>query len=63
MTSYAVGILTGVSVGPAIVEYLERIDATLADHSGRFVVHGAGNHVKEGSDVLRAATGDRLPDR
>ena len=30
MTAYGVGILTDVNVGPEIVEYLERIDATLA---------------------------------
>jgi uncharacterized protein (DUF1330 family) len=35
-------------MGPAIVEYLERIDATLAPFSGRFVVHGGEIEVLEG---------------
>jgi len=50
MTSYAVGILNDVRMGPPIVEYLERIDATLAPFDGHFIVHGGPNDVKEGSD-------------
>ena len=38
--SYAVGLLQDVRMGPAIIEYLERIDATLAPFDGHFVVHG-----------------------
>jgi uncharacterized protein (DUF1330 family) len=37
-----------VEMGPAIVEYLERIDATLAPFEGRFVVHGSTPDVLEG---------------
>ena len=50
MTSYALGILEHVDMGPAIVEYLERIDATLAPFDGHFIVHGGPNDVREGQD-------------
>ena len=50
MTSYAVGILNEVTMGRAIVEYLERIDATLAPFGGHFIVHGDEPHVLEGTD-------------
>ena len=36
-------------MGPPIVEYLERIDATLEPYGGRFVVHGARPEMLEGS--------------
>jgi uncharacterized protein (DUF1330 family) len=49
MTAYAVAILRDVEMGPEIVQYLERIDATLAPFGGRFVVHGAAPTVLEGS--------------
>jgi uncharacterized protein (DUF1330 family) len=48
MTTYAVAHMQTVDVGPAIVEYLERIDATLAPFEGRFLVHGATPDVLEG---------------
>jgi uncharacterized protein (DUF1330 family) len=48
MTTYAVAHMRSVTMGPAIVEYLERIDATLEPFGGRFVVHGATPHVLEG---------------
>jgi uncharacterized protein (DUF1330 family) len=48
MTTYAVAHMQTVEMGPAIVEYLERIDATLAPFEGRFVVHGATPDVLEG---------------
>lgn len=48
MTAYAVAHLREVNFGPAIVEYLERIDATLAPYRGRFLIHGAQAHVLEG---------------
>ena len=38
--AYAVAILQEVEVGPEIVTYLERIDATLAPFGGRFIIHG-----------------------
>ena len=50
MTSYAVGILNDVKMGPDIVEYLERIDATLAPFDGHFIVHGAQPQVLEGEN-------------
>ena len=49
MTSYAVGILKHVKMGPPIVEYLERIDATLAPYDGHFIVHGGEPAVLEGT--------------
>jgi uncharacterized protein (DUF1330 family) len=48
MTTYAVAHLRTVEMGPAIVEYLQRIDATLAPFEGRFVVHGDQPEVLEG---------------
>jgi uncharacterized protein (DUF1330 family) len=48
MTTYAIAHLRTVETGPAIVEYLERIDATLVPFEGRFVVHGAAPEVLEG---------------
>ena len=48
MTTYAVAHMESVDMGPAIVEYLERIDATLEPFGGAFVVHGADPHVLEG---------------
>jgi uncharacterized protein (DUF1330 family) len=38
-----------VTMGPPIVEYLKRIDATLAPFGGRFIVHGGETEVIEGS--------------
>ncbi|WP_322011976.1 DUF1330 domain-containing protein [Paraburkholderia sp. J12] len=40
MTAYAIAHLRDVEMCPAIVEYLEKIDATLAPYGGRFLVHG-----------------------
>ena len=37
---YAIGHLRNVSMGPAIVEYLQRIDSTLKPFRGQFIVHG-----------------------
>ena len=36
-------------MGPAVVECLQRIDATLAPFGGRFLVHGGEVEVLEGS--------------
>jgi uncharacterized protein (DUF1330 family) len=38
-----------VTMGPAVVEYLQRIDATLAPFGGRFIVHGGEIEVLEGT--------------
>jgi uncharacterized protein (DUF1330 family) len=48
MTAYAVAHMRQVTMGPPIVEYLERIDATLAPFGGRFLVHGGDVEVLEG---------------
>jgi len=45
----AVAHLRNVKMGAEIVEYLERIDATLEPYGGRFLVHGAAPEVLEGS--------------
>ena len=49
MPAYAVGHLHDVNVGPDIVEYLRRIDATLEPFGGRFLLHGEPVEVLEGS--------------
>ena len=49
-------------MGPDIVEYVERIDATLAPFGGRFAVHGATADVREGElvgDVIVVEFPDR----
>jgi uncharacterized protein (DUF1330 family) len=48
MPAYAVAHLRSLKMGPPIVEYLERIDATLAPFGGRFLIHGAKAEVLEG---------------
>ena len=50
MTSYGVGILKRVKMGPPIVEYLQRIDATLAPYDGHFIVHGGDPTMLEGTN-------------
>ncbi|QKC86068.1 DUF1330 domain-containing protein [Mesorhizobium sp. NZP2077] len=40
MTAYAVAHMRQVTMGPQIVEYLHKIDATLEPFGGRFLVHG-----------------------
>ena len=49
MAGYAIAHLQDVTVGPEIVEYLQRIDATLAPFGGRFIVHGAAPAELEGT--------------
>ena len=49
MPSYAVAHLHKVTMGPAIAEYLQRIDATLEPFRGRFLVHGSAVEVREGT--------------
>ena len=48
--AYGVALIRDLRMGPAIVEYLERIDATLAPYGGRFIVHGARASMLEGDD-------------
>lgn len=62
MTTYAVAHLTAVDVGPGIVEYLRKIDATLAPFQGRFIIHGGPVEVLEGAwagDLIVIAFPDR----
>ena len=48
MTAYAIAHLQDVDLGPEIVEYIRRIDATLAPFGGRFVIHGSTPEIVEG---------------
>src|SRR3546814_1922234 len=62
MTAYAVADLHSVRMGPAIIEYLERIDATLAPFGGRYIIHGGRKAVLEGDwpgDLIVIAFPDR----
>ncbi|MGF1594100.1 MAG: DUF1330 domain-containing protein [Kiloniellaceae bacterium] len=62
MTAYAVADLHKVEMGPAIVEYLEKIDATLAPFGGRYIIHGGRKTVLEGAwpgDLIVIAFPDR----
>ncbi|MFD8596056.1 DUF1330 domain-containing protein [Kitasatospora sp. NPDC059646] len=49
MTAYALAQVHSVELGPDILEYLQRIDATLDPFGGRFVVHGGRFETMEGS--------------
>ncbi len=49
MSTFAVGHLQKVKMGTAIVEYLERIDETLAPFGGHFLVHGGRPELLEGN--------------
>lgn len=48
MPAYAIANLRDVDVNDEIVEYLEKIDATLTPYEGRFLVHGVVPTVIEG---------------
>ncbi len=48
MSAYGIAHLRSVDFGPGIIEYLQRIDATLEPYEGRFIVHGAKVEVLEG---------------
>jgi uncharacterized protein (DUF1330 family) len=47
MTAYAVAHMRKATMGPQIVEYLQKIDATLEPFGGRFLVHGGDVEVVE----------------
>ncbi|MBA4609569.1 DUF1330 domain-containing protein [Aeromicrobium sp. Marseille-Q0843] len=47
--AYAIAYLREVDFGPEIIEYLERIDDTLAPYEGRFIVHGGTLTAAEGT--------------
>ena len=51
MPAYAIANIQSITIGPAIAEYLKRIDATLAPYQGRFLVHGDPADVREGHFV------------
>jgi uncharacterized protein (DUF1330 family) len=48
MKAYAIAQIRNVRMGPAIAEYLEKIDATLEPHGGHFIVHGGEKIPLEG---------------
>jgi len=49
MSAYAVARLHEVAMGPEIVTYLQKIDATLAPFGGRFLIHGGPVEQLEGA--------------
>jgi uncharacterized protein (DUF1330 family) len=49
MAAYALAHMHSVEFGPQIIEYLEKIDATLDLFGGRFLVHGNPIELIEGS--------------
>jgi uncharacterized protein (DUF1330 family) len=62
MTAYVIAHLWALQMGPDIVRYVERIDATLEPYDGRFVVHGSRADVREGEldgDVIVVEFPDR----
>ncbi len=54
MAAYALAHLRRVTMGPPIVEYLQRIDATPTPFNGRFIVHGGSIEVQEASYRLHS---------
>ncbi|WP_248580028.1 DUF1330 domain-containing protein [Nocardioides sp. InS609-2] len=64
--AYAVAYLREVDFGEAIIEYLRRIDLTLAPYGGRFLVHGGDIDAVEGEwdgDVVVLEFPDRISAR
>lgn len=62
MTAYVVADLREVTMGPAIIEYLEKFDTALAPFGGRYIIHGGRKTVLEGDwagDVIAVAFPDR----
>lgn len=63
MTAYALAYLRHVDFGDAIIDYLQRIDATLAPYDGRFLVHGGNVTAVEGEwdgDIVVIEFPDRV---
>ncbi|KXF78398.1 hypothetical protein ATN84_00930 [Paramesorhizobium deserti] len=48
MTAYAAALLHNVKMGADIVEYLRKIDETLAPFGGHYIIHGGEKTVLEG---------------
>ena len=61
--AYGIALLRDIKMGPAIAEYLERIDATLEPYGGKFIVHGAPPQMKEGDSPASAVVIIQFPDR
>ncbi|MGO4387597.1 DUF1330 domain-containing protein [Microvirga sp. 2YAF29] len=62
MSAYAVARLYEVKMGPEIVEYLRKIDATLAPFDGHFLIHGDPVERLEGAwsgDLIMIAFPDK----
>jgi uncharacterized protein (DUF1330 family) len=59
--AYAIASLRTVEVSAEIVDYLQRIDATLEPFAGRFLVHGATPEVIDG-DLPGAVVVIEFPD-
>ena len=49
MTAYAVAVIRETRFGDAIMEYLQRIDETLAPFSGKYRIHGGPYQPLEGA--------------
>lgn len=49
MAAYALAHVRTPQINADVLEYIERIQATLDPFGGRFIVHGATVHVVEGS--------------
>ncbi len=49
MPAYAMAHLHNPNINDEVLEYLERIQATLDPHDGRFLVHGGDPEVLEGT--------------
>lgn len=66
MPAYAVAQLHDVTMGPDIVEYLQKIDATLAPFGGYFLIHGGSVERLEGAwsgDLIVIAFPDKYSAR
>ena len=64
--AYALAYLREVDLGAEIIDYLGRIDATLAPYGGRFLVHGGRVSAVEGAwdgDLVVIAFPDRAAAR
>lgn len=62
MKAYAIAQLSNVRMGPAIVAYLEGIDATLAPFGGKFIIHGGPIDSPEGPAPAEAVIVIEFPD-
>jgi len=49
MPAYAVAVIRETRFNDEVIEYLRRIDETLAPFSGRYIIHGGPYHPLEGA--------------